>query len=123
MRTQVFAYKGFIGIVSAAKAEGILNSPLEPGQLGFVVDASFVDVSAEALELLKTVPGSSDDLGEVDVFEAQGKIIFSWLGGPWKMFKPTEVSSSSIYEPTLLKACEGVVVPQDFINFVDRKGG
>lgn len=123
MRTQVFAYKGAIGIVSDTKAEGLLNKPMEPGQLGFVVDASFVDVSAEALELLKTVPGSSDDLGEVDVFEAHGKIIFSWLGGPWKMFRPADISSSSIYEPTLLKACVDVVVPQDFIDFIDREGG
>jgi hypothetical protein len=119
----VFAYKGVVGIVSDVKAEGLLNSPGKPGQLGFVADASFVDVSAEALELLKTVPKSSDDLGEVDVYDAQGKIIFSWLGGPWKLFRPADISSSSIYEPTLLKACEGVVVPQDFIAFVDREGG
>ncbi|MDD5650621.1 MAG: hypothetical protein PHF86_09430 [Candidatus Nanoarchaeia archaeon] len=66
MRTQIFAHKGWIGIKSNVNAEGLLNKPLDKGQLGFVVNADFVDISPDALELLKQVPLSGDDLGEVD---------------------------------------------------------
>ena len=53
MRTKVFAYKGWVDIQSDVNAEGLLNKPLDKGQLGFVLNASFVDISPEALELLK----------------------------------------------------------------------
>lgn len=73
MRTKVFAHKGWVGIESDVNAEGILNRPLDKGQLGFVLDANFVDITPEALELLKQVPGSGDDIGEVDIIESNGK--------------------------------------------------
>jgi hypothetical protein len=123
MRTKVFAYKGFVGIVSNPKAEGLLNDPLKPGQLGFIVDADYVDIQPEALELLKKVRTSGDDIGEVDAWKcADGKTAFSWLGGPWKVFSPDEegCTSSRTYDPSLLKATEGVETPQDFIEFIEK---
>jgi hypothetical protein len=123
MRTKVFSYKGVVGIKSDVKADGLLNDPKKSGQLGFVVDASCVDISSEALVLLKTVPKSSDDIGEVDVFQASDKkVVFSWLGGPWKSFRPEDVSSSGTYDPSLLRASVEVVeIPQDFIDYVDKE--
>lgn len=123
MRTQVFSYKGIIGIKSNIKAEGLLNKPTEKGQLGFVVDAKYVDISPEALNLLKHIKRSSDDIGEVDVFQSsQGKVIFAWLGGPWKYLNPNheEVTGSNTYDASLLHANNNVEIPKDFKAFVDK---
>jgi len=51
IRTKVFAHRGYIGIMSAFDADGILNKPEQKGQLGFVVKAACVDIQPEALEL------------------------------------------------------------------------
>ena len=125
MRTQVFAYKGVVGIKSDFKAEGLLNKPDQPGQLGFVVDASFVDISPEALKLLKKVPRSGDDIGDVDVFKTNGKmVVFAWMGGPMKAFKPEDgVSGSSSYDASLLKANPSVVADPEFMKFIDEDVG
>lgn len=121
MRTTVFAHKGLIGIQSAPDAEGMLNKPLDPGQFGFVVDASYVDVSPEALELLKRIPKSDDALGDIDVFKADdGKVIFGWIGSPMTVVDPaTVVSGSRDYDATLLTANPKVITEPGFIEFVD----
>lgn len=119
MRTQVFAHNGFIGIKSDIKAEGLLNNPTEPDQLGFVVDANFVDVQPQALELLKQIKRSADDLGEVDIFKSVKGTIFSWLGGPMKVIIPADVTSSNDYHPELIVANDKVETPQDFIDFIN----
>jgi len=116
MRTQVFAHNGFLGIMSGVGAEGLLNKPKDPGQLGFVVDAEYVDIQPEALELLKKIPKSCDDIGDVDVFKSENGIVFSWLGGPRTALKPDKASGSSSYDPSLLKANPKVETPKDFIE-------
>jgi len=123
MRTTVFAYKGIVGIKSDVKAEGLLNDPLKPGQLGFVVKADCVDIQSEALELLKQVKKSSDDIGEVDVFRSDNGLCFSWLGGPLKAFKPADITGSNSYDASELKANADVKPPEDFIAFVDGLDG
>jgi hypothetical protein len=86
MRTQIFAHKGMIGIVSDYKAEGLVNDP--SSQLGFVLKAEFVDVQPAALELLKTIKKSGDDIGDVDIHASDIGPIINWLGGPWKVVRP-----------------------------------
>jgi hypothetical protein len=128
VRTQVFAYKGFVGIKSDVKAEGLINDPMKPGQLGFVVNAASVDIQPEALDLLKQVKKSGDDIGEVDVFESSDKleadkvVVFAWLGGPLKLLNPSdsECTGSSTYNAALLKSSPKVETPQDFIEAIDR---
>ena len=121
MRTQVFAHKGIVGIQSDPKAEGLLNDPMLPGQLGFVVDAKFVDIQPEALELLKQIKQSGDDIGEIDVYESEVGVIFSWLGGPLKASNPLEITGSNCYDASLLKANDTVVPPKEFVEFIDSK--
>ena len=120
-RTKIFAYKGFIGIKSFLTAPGLINDPRKPGQLGFVIDARFVDVSPEALKLLKKIPKSGDDIGDVDVFKSEKfPVVISWLGGCLKMLKPGDGSSGSInYDPSLITPCKGVEIDPTFITAVD----
>lgn len=121
MRTTVFEYKGVVGIKSDVHAEGLLNSPLNKGQLGFVVDAKYVDIQPLALEILRKIRKSGDDIGDVDVYKTENdQIIFSWLGGPLKVLIHEEVSGSNSYDPSLLTACDTVETPEDFKKFVEN---
>lgn len=119
MRTQVFTHKGYVGIMSDVQAEGLLNNPSQPGELGFVVDASFVDIQPEALELLKEIKKGRDSIGDVDVFQAGDKVIFGWLGGPLCLLDPKKASGSRDYNTSLLKSNPDVKPPQDFIDVVE----
>ncbi|MFA5312754.1 MAG: hypothetical protein WC375_05445 [Methanomassiliicoccales archaeon] len=109
--------------MSDFNAEGLLNDPTKPGQLGFVIDASFVDISPSALEIIKKVPKSGDDIGDVDVYKMDdgNQVIFCWLGGPMKAFKLSdEISGSNSYDPSCLKSNPDVKVDPGFIKFVDN---
>lgn len=120
MKTTVFAHRGIVGIESDLKSEGLLNNPAQPGQLGFVLDASTVRFSPEAVEELKKVKRSHDDLGEVDIFQTDDKrVIFGWLGGIRKAFKASDIEGSSSYDASLITSSADVETPQDFIDFVD----
>lgn len=121
MKTKVFDYKGFVGIQSAPNAEGLLNDPMQPGQLGFVADASKCEFSQGAIDLLREIKKSHDDIGDVDVFQAGEMVVFAWLGGPLKVLSPKwEVSGSSSYAPELLTATDGVEPSDEFKQFVDE---
>jgi len=120
MKTQVFVHAGFLGIKSALEAEGLINDPSQPGQLGFVVDASLCEFQPAAIEILKKVPKSHDSIGDVDVFQAGDKVIFAWMGGPLYLIRPNErnISGSRSYSPGLLTPTE-FDTPQDFVDFVE----
>jgi len=118
MKTTVFTHKGMIGILSSENAEGLIAKPAG-GNLGCICDASMVEIQKEALDLLNNIPKGRDGLGEIDVFQAGDKVIFGWLGGYMKAFKPNEIKTSRDYKPNLLKATDGVVTPKEFIEYVD----
>ena len=118
MRTKIFCYNGIIGILSGPDSEGLVAKP-EGGNLGCVLESTGVDISHDALELLKKVRRGHDDLGEVDIFSAGEKVIVGWLGGYMKAFRPEDIEGSSSYNASLLKATEGVETPQEFKDFVD----
>lgn len=120
MKTTVFVYKGYVGILSSFDAEGLLNQPKDAGQLGFVVDAASVRFSPEAVEELRKVRKSHDAIGDVDVFRADdGMVVFSWLGGPKKIFRSGDVEGSRTYDPALLTPDPTVEIPEDFKTYVD----
>lgn len=118
MKTKVYEYKGVIGIESDWKAEGLLNDPSTPGQLGFVLDASKVEVSKEALELLRQVPVGHDSLGDVDCFAADdGMTIFAWLGGPLRAVDPADCEAARNSKWDLLEKVATVVDNNPAENF------
>ena len=123
-RTSVFAYKHFIGIKSDHNAEGLLNKPAKPGQLGFVVQASAIDISNEAIALLDKIPRSADSIGDIDIFNSVDGVIFAWLGGPLSIKDAeSEISGSRTYDPSLLKGVAIIVPndpPADFITACDK---
>lgn len=121
MRTKVFAYSGFIGVESDYKAEGLLNNPAQPNELGFVIDADFVDITEDALELLKNIKKSHDDIGDVDVFKSDKKTIFSWMGGCFCIIDPESAEGSREYNPSLLKPSnQDILIPEGFKEYIDH---
>lgn len=122
MKTTVFAYKGIIGIKSDVKSEGLINDPTQPGQLGFVLDASQVEFSPEAIEALKKIKRGHGSLGDVDCFKSDdGQIVFAFLGGPWAMFDPESgVEAARDTDFNLLTPTDGVEIPEDFKKAVDE---
>ena len=122
MRTKVFVYKNVLGIESHHKdAEGLINDPIAAGQLGFVLDASKVDIQQEAIDWMENMPTTGDDIGAIDTFKADsGIVIFSWLGGP-RAVMTTEREAPCISDFSLLTATE-FETPAEFKSYVDDIG-
>lgn len=118
MRTHIFAYNGYVGILSHPEAEHFIAHPGN-GNLGCVVDAKGVDISPDALTLIKQIRNSRDSIGDFDVFQAGDKIIIGWLGGYMKAFEPSKITGSNTYNPNLLKSSDNVIVPEGFKKFID----
>ena len=117
--TKVYAHRGYVGIHSALDVEGLLNDPTQEGQIGFVLDAQHVQIQPEALDILKKVERSRDDIGDVDVFKADnGTVVFAFMGGPLRLITPESVGSNT-YDASLLNATEGVVTDPNFIEVVN----
>lgn len=120
MKTQIFAYKGYVGIKSDLNAEGLVNDPSSSDQIGFVVDASYCEMQQEAVDILKKLKKSSSSFGDIDVFKTgNGKTIISWLGGPMRIIDPNICEGSRNYDPDLLTSSDNVVTPNDFIEYID----
>lgn len=116
-KVKVFAYEGYVGIDASPDCEGIVAHPGN-GNLGVVTEADKVEFSAEAVEALKRVRKSNDDLGDVDVFQAGNKVIFAWLGGYKRAFKPEDIEGSNTYDASLIKATEGIEPTDEFKTFI-----
>lgn len=103
MHAHVTAYKNLLVIELLATASipnEVTTSLDNPSCIGQVIHdtAKNLGVSAEALELLKQVKRSNDDMGDVDWFStSDGKASFGWLGGRYAIKSPTEIDGSSSY--------------------------
>lgn len=121
MRTKIFYYKGYVGIQSSLDAEGLLNNPAKPGQLGFVVDAEYVDIQPEALNEILKLEKSRDVIGDFDVIVDE-KTYISWLGGPLRIFdfNNKSISGSRYLDTSTLKSNSEVTPSDKFINYIDN---
>lgn len=137
---RVFAYKGFIGIdgtnpnhpVSEGQTEyerknltdALINNPLESGQLGFVCHLTKCEITQEAIDLMKQIKPGNDGLGDLDMFGSDDGPILSWLGGPYAMFKASEVETSRDYDTSLLDGLtpSEIELPELFVGAIDDPG-
>lgn len=124
--TRVFAHKSFVGIQASPTLEGILNHPNRSDQLGFVLDAKFLEISEEAIKLLESIPASNDAIGDIDVFKCvePERIVFCWLGGPLQILHAPNSEGSRDYKPSLLRAVARIVKnepPKEFIEACERR--
>jgi len=101
-------------------SDALINNPLESGQLGFVMELDKCRFNHEAIEVLKKVSKSNDDLGEVDIFSSVDGPTIGWLGGVLTLIGP-ETTGSNSYEPELLDDVEPVDldIPEALKDYID----
>lgn len=113
-KTKIFEYKGYVGIVAG---DSLVNDPTQPGQLGCIVSLKDVEISQAAFEILKGIPKSNDDIGDVMCWDE----FFGWMGGPAKVLSK-ESEGDRDYNPNLLSDYIAEVEPtQSFKDFIDNK--
>jgi hypothetical protein len=119
-RTKIFAYKGYVGIQSGPKVQGLIAKPGN-GNIGVTVDAASTDVSQEAIDLLKQVKKVSGSFGDIMIFKTNGgPICIAWLGSYLNAFKPADVEGDRDYNPSLLVAAtEPIEIPEEFKAMID----
>lgn len=114
MKVKVVAYKKRLVIIpdEPEKAE-VYWVPVGHGHVGSVVldTSANLGVSEEALELLKQVECSNDDVGDVDWwFCIDGSYAFSWLGPLYGVIDPTKAEGSSQYNA---HSKQHITIPND----------
>jgi hypothetical protein len=121
MRTKVFAYKGIVGIDSTYDTEGLINDPLNQDQVGFMLDADYLDITQEAIDLLKTIQVVQDEMASIAIFKAaDDKVYFGWMGGCKLAIDPKKYKGDNSYDASLLtKVCK-IIVPEEFKTFTDE---
>ena len=100
MKVRITAYKGILCIEAQepfVKDEGFL--PNNDGRVGCLVMGTkeHLGVSQEALDLLKTIPRSLDDIGDVMWWGDKGKFYFGWLGSPRTLVDPKRCEGDRRY--------------------------
>lgn len=126
MLTNVFAYKGIIGIACNPQASGLINDPTQPGQLGVLIDLQYMRFTTEAVNLLKTINKGRDSIGDIMCWQAGDKKCFGWMGGWLMLFKPEQAVADRDYAPELITSeliDDSIVIPQGFIDAVDEGEG
>jgi hypothetical protein len=110
VKVKVTEYKGYIVIETVNPTEKHKDFlPAGGSNLGCILSHCSKDnlgISKEGFELLGKVRRGRDDLGEIDIFGAQGaNVIFGWLGGAYKIANPkdSECTGSNSYDASLLK--------------------
>lgn len=99
MKAKLTAYRGLLVFnVIAKKSSAACTLTIDhPTYIGQVIHdtAKNMGISDEAIELLKAVTRSRDDLGDVDFFKCnKGKFHFSWLGGMKQTMWPNGLEGS-----------------------------
>ena len=112
LKVKATEYKGILVFETLRPEEGQTEDfvPAGDGRIGCVlVDSTKLGVSPEAMELLKQVRRSGDDLGDPDVFKSGNKVVFGWLGGVFAIKHPDHCEGSSTYDANLLeRVCQTI---------------
>lgn len=113
MKVKITAYKGILCIETQApfdKDDTFL--PNNEGRIGCLVMGTKenLGVSQEALDLLKTIRQSRDDIGDVMWWGIKGKFYFGWLGSPLSLKDPKRIEGDRRYTVT---EGEYILIPND----------
>lgn len=121
-RVQIFAYKGYVGISGDMFSPGILSDREFVQNMGIIADLNEVQVSPEAIELLKTIKVNEHEVGDVDVlptFDGDGAII-AIQGGYDRVIVPSEAECGTDTNWDLLKPYDGEIqIPEMFRDLVE----
>lgn len=101
LKTKVTAHKGIIVIETKDPVADSDFIPAGGSKIGCVLanTKDRLGISGEALELLKKIPRSGDDIGDVDSFTSdKSGDVFTWLGPACRLVDPASASGSRTYD-------------------------
>jgi len=101
LKTRVTAYKGIIVIETKDPSKDNDFVPAGGSKIGCVLmnAAKRLGISDEALELLKSIPKSRHDIGDVDSFTSnEHGDVFAWLGPASRLVVTTKATGSRTYD-------------------------
>jgi hypothetical protein len=112
IKTRILGHKGWIVVDTADLTQDEDFIPAGGSRIGCVLanTKERLGISDEALELLKKIPKSHDDIGDVDCFKSGDKWIFGWLGPARRLISTVGTSGSSSYD---INALEFKRIPND----------
>jgi hypothetical protein len=65
MKTRVFAYKGYVGAETDLENGVFLNDPMKTGQCGCIVSVDELEITQEAIDLIRTARTGCDDIADI----------------------------------------------------------
>lgn len=102
MHAKITAHRGILvfDLLATESSDEVATSLDRPGNMGQVImnTAKNLGVSAEALQLLRSLKRGHDSLGDIDWFKTRdGQHAFSWLGAPHALKDPKTAETSRQY--------------------------
>ena len=130
MKTKIFTFEGHLGAETDLRDGKFLNDPMAAGQLGCVISTSEIQITQEAIDLIKKAPREGGSFAEIMLTpKHDGAIVDKneksaiGLMGFGKMYFGTGFKISRDCDTDILNDCEIVEmeVPDDFKEFITNK--
>ena len=118
MKTKIFAYKGILGAETDLENGVFLNNPLASGQLGCIIPIEQIEITQEAIDLLKTVPRERGSFAPIMLMKNH----IGLLGFSKHLFQGEDLCIGRQCDlSTLDKLTVVDYLPVDFKQFIDEK--
>ena len=126
MRAQIFAYEGVLGAITDPENGLFLNDPKQPGQLGVVIPVEEIDITSEAISLLKAAKREGGSFSSImltrhSANDMTSKASIGLLGGLGKaVFTGDDLMIGRDCDTSILDMCtvKEDILPLDFVDFV-----
>lgn len=114
MKTRVFAYKGYVGAETDLENGVFLNDPMKTGQCGCIVSVDELEITQEAIDLIRTARTGCDDIADIMLGKDHIRLL-----GFWYHHVSLELTSSC--DRTLLDRLipAEVAIDPGFIEYID----
>ena len=127
MRAKIFAYKGVLGALTDLDNGVFLNNPRKGGQLGVVIPVEEVDITAEAVKLLKSASRGGGSFAPImltrhsDPVKSKSQASIGLLGFCKHLYAGGDLCIGRTCDTSILDLCNitEIEVPEDFIQVVD----
>lgn len=118
MKTKIFAYKGILGAETDLENGVFLNNPKASGQLGCVIPIEEIEITQEAIDLLKKAPREKGSFAPITLMETS----IGLLGFQKHLFKGEDLCIGRDCKlSTLDKLTVVDYIPDDFKQYIDEE--
>jgi hypothetical protein len=116
MKSKIFAYKGIVGAETDLENGVFANNPKAEGQIGCVIPIEEIEITQEAIDLIKKAPRESGSFASIMLMDNH----IGLLGFHKHVFQGEKLCISRDCKlSTLDKLTVVDYIPEDFKQFVD----